>query len=410
MKYIWRPTLKKYIEDRYIHHPNEWYNLVISTPGLLNITIVSDRFTHIHQSQRREQLLDLLREANAPTSLGFISLFTVSEASSLGLFGEPNAQNARADNWLDLAEEVTNDSEYPKTERNGTPRTPRTVTFYSFKGGVGCTTALTHVAWILAMRGRRVVAVDLDLEAPGLSFLLKLTPRPEHGLVDYFYEHSYLPREVEPTISINEIFGEVRIPDAPGNLFVVSAGLLNLNYMAKIDDLRASATAEHGENLWSLFFREITEQLQPDIILVDSRTGIGEWSAFSLLRAADQAIVFLYPNDQNKHGVDLLLEALASRISLQLVFSPVPFGQAGIERVRAYWQDLQSRLDVTTDQAHLDEDEEVLEVDTQSDMAEPITVHYLSELALALSYPVLPLLSNYMNIANVVDENITATI
>ncbi len=409
MKYIWRPTLKKYIEARYIHHPNEWYNLVISTPGLLNITIVSDRFTQIHQSQRREQLLDLLREAKAPTSLGFISLFTTSEANSLGLFRESTVQNTRANNWLDLAEEVTNDSENPKVEP-GTPRTPHTVTFYSFKGGVGCTTALTHVAWILAMRGRRVVAVDLDLEAPGLSFLLKLTPRPEHGLVDYFYEHSYLPREVEPTISISEIFGEVRIPDASGRLFVVSAGLLNLNYMAKVDDLRASATAEHGEDLWSLFFREITEQLHPDIILIDSRTGIDEWSAFSLLRAADQAIIFLYPNDQNKQGADLLLEALADRIPLQLVFSPVPFGDAGIERVREYWQDLQSRLDVITDQANVKVDEGIPEVETQSDMSEPITVNYLTELALALSYPVLPLLSNYMNIANVIDKNIAATI
>src|SRR5262249_23675744 len=42
------------------------------------------------------------------------------------------------------------------------------VTFYSYKGGVGRTMALANVAWILASNGYRVLAVDWDLESPGL--------------------------------------------------------------------------------------------------------------------------------------------------------------------------------------------------------------------------------------------------
>ena len=42
-------------------------------------------------------------------------------------------------------------------------------TFYSFKGGVGRTMALVNVAVELAQRGRRVLAVDFDLEAPGID-------------------------------------------------------------------------------------------------------------------------------------------------------------------------------------------------------------------------------------------------
>ena len=40
------------------------------------------------------------------------------------------------------------------------------VTFYSFKGGVGRTMALINAAAILAGRGRRVLMIDFDLEAP----------------------------------------------------------------------------------------------------------------------------------------------------------------------------------------------------------------------------------------------------
>jgi hypothetical protein len=42
------------------------------------------------------------------------------------------------------------------------------VSFYSFKGGVGRSMLLAHLAWVLASCGKRVLVVDWDLEAPGL--------------------------------------------------------------------------------------------------------------------------------------------------------------------------------------------------------------------------------------------------
>ena len=46
---------------------------------------------------------------------------------------------------------------------------PYIFTFYSFKGGVGRSLAVMNVAYTLAGRGRHVLVVDMDLEAPGLS-------------------------------------------------------------------------------------------------------------------------------------------------------------------------------------------------------------------------------------------------
>jgi hypothetical protein len=43
------------------------------------------------------------------------------------------------------------------------------VTFYSYKGGVGRSMALANIAILLARRGLSVLAVDWDLEAPGLE-------------------------------------------------------------------------------------------------------------------------------------------------------------------------------------------------------------------------------------------------
>ena len=47
-------------------------------------------------------------------------------------------------------------------------KTPVT-SFYSFKGGVGRTTATILTALLLARQGKKVMIVDFDLEAPGLA-------------------------------------------------------------------------------------------------------------------------------------------------------------------------------------------------------------------------------------------------
>jgi nitrogenase subunit NifH len=61
-----------------------------------------------------------------------------------------------------------------------------TVTFYSFKGGTGRSMALVNVAVDLANRGRTVLIVDFDLEAPGLdTFRLGDRSRSSLGVVDY---------------------------------------------------------------------------------------------------------------------------------------------------------------------------------------------------------------------------------
>src|SRR5262249_26540020 len=64
------------------------------------------------------------------------------------------------------------------------------ITFYSYKGGAGRSMALANVAWILASNGKRVLALDWDLEAPGLHryfspFLADGDLTSSEGLIDF---------------------------------------------------------------------------------------------------------------------------------------------------------------------------------------------------------------------------------
>src|SRR4051812_36528748 len=64
------------------------------------------------------------------------------------------------------------------------------VTFYSFKGGVGRTMALVNAAAELTSRGKRVLIVDFDLEAPGIQTYRPFNERSDSlGVVDYVTEY-----------------------------------------------------------------------------------------------------------------------------------------------------------------------------------------------------------------------------
>jgi MinD-like ATPase involved in chromosome partitioning or flagellar assembly len=68
------------------------------------------------------------------------------------------------------------------------------ITFYSYKGGTGRTMAMANLAWLLASRGRKVLTIDWDLEAPGLHrFFRPVLTDPEQetseGLIDFLTEY-----------------------------------------------------------------------------------------------------------------------------------------------------------------------------------------------------------------------------
>ena len=398
MQENWQSLLKQQIKTEYVQNSQEWVDVNISTSGLLNLTIVSDRFISLSIPQRKEQISNLLKSQVPHLSPGFLSLYTLQEAESLNISPPQIFDPASIHTWQDLAIQAAN----PQNQSIAPQRElslPRTVTFYSFKGGVGRTTALTHVAWILAMRGRKVVAVDLDLEAPGLSTAFNLQPQPKYGIVDYFYERSYLPEGIKPNISITEIFGEVRIPNAKGRLFVVPAGCLSLDYISKVDDLHANTVIDGDQNLWTVFKREIYEQLKPDVILIDSRTGINQWGALSLIQAANEAIIFLFPNEQNKQGIELLLRSLNTlkNLSINFVFSPVP-DVSKLDKVNEIYKYFLDEIKIATDEEFEIDDNDPLE------LPEPLVIPYLQPIALADNYPVRALLDYYNKIVNLIDE------
>lgn len=191
---------------------------------------------------------------------------------------------------------------------------PAIVTFYSFKGGVGRTTALAACAWQLARAAKRVVIIDLDLEAPGIGTLLEV--QSERGVIDVLVDAL-----VTDTPSLAGALGKASALGADGErVEVLPAGELDLGYLEKLgrlDFLGANVT-EHASSPIEAALRALLHAVakrtpRPDYILLDSRAGLHDLAGLSLHRLAHIDVLVGRAGEQGYRGLDLTLRVLAQR-------------------------------------------------------------------------------------------------
>ncbi|MDJ1172109.1 AAA family ATPase [Roseofilum sp. BLCC_M154] len=211
---------------------------------------------------------------------------------------------------------------------------PIVTTFYSLRGGVGRSTALAYTAQILASRGRTVLCVDLDLEAPGLAALWGKEDEIEEGqgLVSILLS---LDRGENPNIQ-NHI---IRVSETE-EIYCLPAGLPNANYARLLNFIDPGAWYREDQNPLRQLIEALSHNLtfKPDVILLDARTGITPLNAPLLFDLADLAIIVFFPHPQTLVGTGELVRALLSaktrrtKLSLtpepRFLVSPIPASQA----------------------------------------------------------------------------------
>jgi MinD-like ATPase involved in chromosome partitioning or flagellar assembly len=193
----------------------------------------------------------------------------------------------------------------------------QTITFYSYKGGTGRSLALANAARYLARLGFKVAAIDFDLEAPGLHYKFSSNPDDsplpvEAGVVDYLYGFMV---DGEVSRPIKDFALEVSVPSTDKLISLIPAGRApSADYWLKLSrinwhDLFYSNSAKGVQILLELKSR-ILDELEPDFLLVDSRTGITEMGGVATTLFADRVICLVSPPIENLEGARAVLRSL----------------------------------------------------------------------------------------------------
>lgn len=173
----------------------------------------------------------------------------------------------------------------------------RIVTFYSYKGGVGRTFALANIAVLLAKRGKRVLLMDWDLEAPGLHryfkpYLRPTVPEPE-GLI-HFLEKS----EKYPALSWKSYISKITLKDS-NQIDLITSGDQAPDYVERVRTFS-----------WNIFFEKHAGgdllnrwrsewKATYDFVLIDSRTGITDTGGVCTIYLPDILVLVFSANDQS---------------------------------------------------------------------------------------------------------------
>ena len=184
------------------------------------------------------------------------------------------------------------------------------IAFYGFRGGSGRTTALTHIAATYSARGRTVVAVDLDLEAPGLHTVLRCA-EPDEGTGSLALLRAAEKVETsdaeELTLAPHLISSGEGLPAVR----VLPAGKIGVEYYAALDLLNPSLWhVMEGASPLRLLFDRIRAELDPDLILVDCRTGLAPLAATAVFHEADIVVGCFSATRQSHAGAKSFVETL----------------------------------------------------------------------------------------------------
>ncbi|MFI1592098.1 FxSxx-COOH system tetratricopeptide repeat protein [Streptomyces halstedii] len=223
-------------------------------------------------------------------------------------------------------------------------RDGRIVTFYSYKGGTGRTMALANTAWILAANGKQVLAVDWDLEAPGLHrffhpFLDPSTLGATTGVIDLITEYAWAATNpaqragdwhrdyarVQPhAVSLDPEALGWEFPRG-GTLDFVSAGRQNREYSATVstfdwDNFYDRLGGGH-------FFDALRDDMKThyDYVLIDSRTGLSDIADICTVHLPDVLVDCFTLSDQSIDGAASVARQIAERYTGRPIsIFPVP--------------------------------------------------------------------------------------
>ncbi|MGC0851556.1 KGGVGR-motif variant AAA ATPase [Pantoea agglomerans] len=262
--------------------------------GLINIIIVSDEINELKKLNIISYDLEYFTDKKV--KFNYITVNDSKDELFLNKFeGSSYTLGLRRSlkSLLDL-----NSEEKPLSKKN-------LITFYSYKGGVGRTTSLALTASYLAKQGKNVFVVDCDFEAPGLLnfFNSSQSENNKSGLIEYLNDRSFSSQ----TQLKDYVFGIESTYSGEGSINLMSAGNILYDFKNVVSYLEGVAKVDlQGDALHLLISNlidEINETYEPDVILIDSRTGFN--NVFGVLASLSSHIIFLAGDDvQNQPGIE----------------------------------------------------------------------------------------------------------
>ncbi|MBI5959887.1 MAG: MinD/ParA family protein [Chloroflexi bacterium] len=168
------------------------------------------------------------------------------------------------------------------------------ISVHSFRGGTGKSNTTANVATLLAAQGKRVGVVDTDIQSPGIHVLFGFNPdNMKWALNDYLWGKCDIR---ETAYDITETLG---VPIS-GKIFLIPSSI-------KAGEIARVVREGYDVGLLNDGFHDLVEQLNLDILMIDTHPGLNEETLLSIA-ISDALAIVMRPDSQDFQGTGVTVE------------------------------------------------------------------------------------------------------
>ncbi|HRW05074.1 MAG TPA: MinD/ParA family protein [Caldilineaceae bacterium] len=174
------------------------------------------------------------------------------------------------------------------------------ISIHSFRGGTGKSNTTANLAALLAVDGQRVGVIDTDIQSPGIHVLFGLKGATiSHSLNDYLWGHCTIRQAAhDVTDNLGAQYAD------QGKLFLIPS---SIQADAIVNVLREG----YDVGLLTSGIRNLINELQLDVLLIDTHPGLNEETLFSIA-ISHALLIIMRPDQQDYEGTGVTVEVARS--------------------------------------------------------------------------------------------------
>jgi MinD-like ATPase involved in chromosome partitioning or flagellar assembly len=186
------------------------------------------------------------------------------------------------------------------------------ISVHSFRGGTGKSNTTANVATILASQGKRVGVIDTDIQSPGIHVLFGFDEdKMQYSLNDYLWGKCDIRQTAyDLTNSLNTTLA--------GQIYLIPSSI-------KAGEIARVVREGYDVGLLNDGFHDLVEQLNLDVLMIDTHPGLNEETLLSIA-VSDALAIVMRPDQQDFQGTGVTVE-VARKLDVPrmvLVLNKVP--------------------------------------------------------------------------------------
>jgi septum site-determining protein MinD len=170
----------------------------------------------------------------------------------------------------------------------------KVISVHSYRGGTGKSNTAANLAALLAAQGLRVGVVDTDIPSPGIHVLFGLTEDDMGNTLNDF-----LWGQCDIRQAARDVTASLGAP-VRGQIYLVPSSV-------RAGDIARIVREGYDVNLLNDGFNALLDDLQLDVLLIDTHPGLNEETLLSVA-ISDALVIILRPDQQDFQGTSVTVE------------------------------------------------------------------------------------------------------